>query len=91
RAAFCADTRAHSFEWTPVPRDTQGRSPGTSLENAAEVLTEVPSTVVFSSAGGVPLELMSPARGSAILCAGDAAVQICVLIRSGTTRTDVNL
>ncbi|CAI9552320.1 unnamed protein product, partial [Staurois parvus] len=33
--------RAHSFERTPVPHDTQGRSPCTSLENAAHTGTSV--------------------------------------------------
>ncbi|CAI9582548.1 unnamed protein product [Staurois parvus] len=83
-------TRAHLFEWTPVPRDTQGKLPCTTLENAARTGASVPSTVAFPSAGGVPLELMSPARGSAILCSGGAAAQIFVWIRSGTTRIDVN-
>ncbi|CAI9610947.1 unnamed protein product [Staurois parvus] len=50
------DSRAH---------DTQGRSPSTSLENAAYTGTSVPSTVVFSSVCGVPLELMAPACGMA--------------------------
>ncbi|CAI9609000.1 unnamed protein product [Staurois parvus] len=71
-------------------RDTQGRSLCTSLENAAYTGTSVPSTVAFSSAGGTPLELMAPTRGSAILCAGGAAARIFVWIRRGTTRTDVN-
>ncbi|CAI9580818.1 unnamed protein product, partial [Staurois parvus] len=31
---ICAGTGAYSFEWTPVPRDTQGRSPCTILEIA---------------------------------------------------------
>ncbi|CAI9534933.1 unnamed protein product [Staurois parvus] len=43
--------------------------------------------VAFSSAGGVLLELMAPARGAAFLCAGGAAAQIFVWIRSSTTRT----
>ncbi|CAI9618300.1 unnamed protein product, partial [Staurois parvus] len=60
--------------------DTQGRSPCTSLENAARTGTSVPSTVVFSSAGSVPLELMPSARGSAFLCAGGAAARIFVRI-----------
>ncbi|CAI9587553.1 unnamed protein product, partial [Staurois parvus] len=51
-------------------RDTQRRSPCTSLENAARMETSVPSMVAFSSVGGVPLELMAPALGSAFLCAG---------------------
>ncbi|CAI9556281.1 unnamed protein product [Staurois parvus] len=62
--AFCAGTRAHSFEWTPVPHDKQGRSPCTSSENAARTGTSVPNTVAFSSAGGMLLEVMAPARGS---------------------------
>ncbi|CAI9532014.1 unnamed protein product [Staurois parvus] len=60
-------------------------------ENAARTGTSVPSTVAFSSAGGVPLELMAPARGSAFLCSGGAAAQIFLRIHSGTTRPDVNL
>ncbi|CAI9540693.1 unnamed protein product, partial [Staurois parvus] len=83
--------RVHSFEWTPVPRDTQGRSPCTSSENAARTGTSVHSAVAFSSVGGVPLELMAPAHGSAFLCAGGAAARIFVWICSRTTRTDVNL
>ncbi|CAI9550618.1 unnamed protein product, partial [Staurois parvus] len=71
--------------------DTQGRSPCTSLDNTACTGTSVPSTVAFSSVGGVPLELMAPARRSAFLCAGGAAARIFVRIRSGTTHTDVNL
>ncbi|CAI9554083.1 unnamed protein product, partial [Staurois parvus] len=43
--------------------------PCTSLENAAHTGTSVPSTVVFSSAGGVPLEVMAPTRGSSFLSA----------------------
>ncbi|CAI9585162.1 unnamed protein product, partial [Staurois parvus] len=69
----------------------QGRSPCTSSENTARTGTSVPSTVVISSAGGVPLELMAPARGSAFLCVGGAAARIFVRIHSGTTRTYVNL
>ncbi|CAI9570030.1 unnamed protein product, partial [Staurois parvus] len=83
-------TSAHSFEWTPVAVTRKGRSPCT-LENAAHAGTSVPSTVAFSSAGGVPLELMAPAQGSAILCAGGVAAWIFVRSRSSTTRTDVNL
>ncbi|CAI9562068.1 unnamed protein product, partial [Staurois parvus] len=52
--------RAHSFEWTPVPTTCRERSPCTSLENTACTGTSVSSTVAFSSAGGVPLELMAP-------------------------------
>ncbi|CAI9561030.1 unnamed protein product, partial [Staurois parvus] len=37
--------RAHSFEWTPVPRDKQGRSLCTTLEIAARTETETTSTV----------------------------------------------
>ncbi|CAI9552145.1 unnamed protein product, partial [Staurois parvus] len=74
-----------------MPRDTQGRSPCTSLETAAPTGTLVPSAVAISSAGGVPLELMAPARGSAFLCAGGEAARIFVQIRSSTTCTDVNL
>ncbi|CAI9584718.1 unnamed protein product, partial [Staurois parvus] len=84
------DTRAHSFEWTPVPRDMQGRSPCTSSENAAHTGTSVPSTVAIFSVGGVPLELMAPTCGSAFVCAGGAAARIFVRICSCTTRTDVN-
>ncbi|CAI9612015.1 unnamed protein product [Staurois parvus] len=71
--------------------DTQQRSPCTSLENAARTGTSVPSMVVFSCAGGVPLELMAPAHGSAILCAGGAVAQIFMRIQSGTTSTEENL
>ncbi|CAI9571127.1 unnamed protein product, partial [Staurois parvus] len=49
-------------------RDTQEGSPYTSLENTACTGTSVPSMVAFSSAGGVPLKLMAPARGSTFLC-----------------------
>ncbi|CAI9599485.1 unnamed protein product, partial [Staurois parvus] len=79
--------RAYSFEWTPVPRDMQGRSPCTSSENATHTGTSVPSTTVFSMAGGVPLELLAPACWSILLY---VAAQIFVQIRSSTTRTDVN-
>ncbi|CAI9559202.1 unnamed protein product [Staurois parvus] len=48
-------------------RDTQGRSPCTSSKNAAHMGTSVPSTVAFSSAGGVPLELLAPTHRSAFL------------------------
>ncbi|CAI9559317.1 unnamed protein product [Staurois parvus] len=67
---------SYSFEWTPMPRDTHGGSPCASSENAAHAGTSVPSTVAFSSAGGVPLELMAPAHRSTFLCAGGAAVLI---------------
>ncbi|CAI9600102.1 unnamed protein product, partial [Staurois parvus] len=69
----------------------QGRSPCTSLETKARTGTSVPSAVAISSAGGVPLELMAPAHGSAFLCAGGAAVRIFVRIRSSTTLTYENL
>ncbi|CAI9533949.1 unnamed protein product, partial [Staurois parvus] len=85
RATFCADTGSHSFELTPMPVTRREEVPAL-LKNAAEV----PSTVVFSRAGGVPLELMAPARGSAFLCAGGVAARIFVRIRSGTAHTDVN-
>ncbi|CAI9535958.1 unnamed protein product [Staurois parvus] len=72
-------------------RDTQGRSPCTSLENVVCTGTSFPTMVAFSSAGGMPLELMAPARGSAILCTGGAAEWIFVRIHSGTTHAYVNL
>ncbi|CAI9612689.1 unnamed protein product, partial [Staurois parvus] len=91
RAVFCTGTRAHSFEWTSVPVTHRERSPCTSFKNAAHTGTLFPSMVAFPSAGGVPLELMAPARRSAFLCAGGAAARIFLRIRSGTTHTDVNL
>ncbi|CAI9567731.1 unnamed protein product, partial [Staurois parvus] len=70
--------RGHSFAWTPVPRDTQGRSPCTTWEIAAHMGTEVPSMVAISSAGDVPLELMAPARGSRIpLCGWCGCRYVC--------------
>ncbi|CAI9539247.1 unnamed protein product, partial [Staurois parvus] len=80
-----------SCEWTPVPRDTQRRSPCTSSENAACTGTSAPSMVAFSSASSVPLELKAPTHGSSFLCAGGADARILVWIRSCTTPTDVNL
>ncbi|CAI9561496.1 unnamed protein product, partial [Staurois parvus] len=77
RAAFCTGTRAHSFEWTPVPRDTQGRSPCTSLENVAHTGTLGPSTVAISSAGGVPLEVMALARVRIPLCGWCGCTDFC--------------
>ncbi|CAI9586850.1 unnamed protein product [Staurois parvus] len=66
---ICAGTRTQSFEWTPVPRDTHGRSPCTTWEIGACMGTKVSSKVASYSAGGVPLEIMAPARGSHIpLC-----------------------
>ncbi|CAI9569823.1 unnamed protein product [Staurois parvus] len=62
----------HSNEWALLPTQNAART-AAYMKQLNSDPTSVPSTVAFSSVGGVPLELMAPAHSSAFLCVSGVA------------------